>query len=334
MSFSADQSSTAQKAIKIEAVTPALELGEGPHWDISTQNLYFVDLHKSKINRYHPETGDYFSATIGGNYNGPVSFVIPVQGQANTFTVGLRESFGVVKWDGLTPVTSPPEYLKLVDDTPGVRLNDAKADLTGRLWLGTMGGEIKENPGNYYKHQGSLFSVERDGIVVKRLTSVSISNGLAWSLDNKELYYIDTYKFAVEAYDFDIGSGELSNGRVIFDLPANKINGDPDGMTIDTDGNLWVACFNSDLILKIDPKTGKLLLTVHLPAYQITSVAFGGFDLDELYVTTAARFLTEEQKSKKKLSGAVFKLTGTGSIGYAGVPVNLHLCPKNELDII
>lgn len=75
-------------------------------------------------------------------------------------------------------------------------------------------------------------------------------------------------------------------------------------------------------------------MTVHLPAYQITSAAFGGPKLDELYVTTAAMLLTDKQKSERKLSGAVFRLTKTGSTGYAGVPVNLHLCPENQLDII
>lgn len=72
-----------------------------------------------------------------------------------------------------------------------------------------MGPEIKNSPGHYHKHLGSLYSVEVDGTVIKRLANVSISNGMAWSLDNKEFYFIDTYKFAVESYDFDIATGEL-----------------------------------------------------------------------------------------------------------------------------
>lgn len=77
------------------------------------------------------------------------------------------------------------------------------------LLQGSMGSEIKDNPGHYHKRMGSLYSIELDGSVIKRLSNVSISNGLAWSPDNKEFYYIDTYKFAVEAYSFDINSGEL-----------------------------------------------------------------------------------------------------------------------------
>lgn len=76
--------------------------------------------------------------------------------------------------------------------------------------LGTMGSEIPDNPGHYYKRRGSLFSIESDGTVNKRLSNVSISNGMAWSSDNKEFYFVDTYKFAVEAYDFDIVTGDLS----------------------------------------------------------------------------------------------------------------------------
>lgn len=75
--------------------------------------------------------------------------------------------------------------------------------------LGSMGPEIEGNPGHYHKRRGALFSVEHDGTVIKRLPNVSISNGMAWSSDNKKFYYVDTYKFAVESYDFDIVSGDL-----------------------------------------------------------------------------------------------------------------------------
>lgn len=72
-----------------------------------------------------------------------------------------------------------------------------------------MGSEMEDNPGHYHKYQGALYSVELDGTVTKRLSNISISNGMAWSADNKEFYYVDTYKFAVVAYDFDIVTGNL-----------------------------------------------------------------------------------------------------------------------------
>lgn len=139
----------------MEQVTPVLELGEGPHWDPSTESVYFVDLHQGKINRYHPKTKSYYYAVIGescarlnirSNAHNPfsylaegykdVTFVIPVDGKPNTFVVGLGPSIGFVDWDGVSTTTSVPEHVKLIDDTPGNRLNDAKADATGRLWVG------------------------------------------------------------------------------------------------------------------------------------------------------------------------------------------------------
>lgn len=78
-----------------------------------------------------------------------------------------------------------------------------------------MGPEIKESPGHYHKRRGGLYSVELDGTVIKRLPNVSISNGMTWSLDKKTFYYVDTYKFAVEAYDFDIVSGNISEFMIV-----------------------------------------------------------------------------------------------------------------------
>uniref|UniRef100_A0A2S2QZ38 Regucalcin n=1 Tax=Sipha flava TaxID=143950 RepID=A0A2S2QZ38_9HEMI len=217
-------SKTVEVGTTAEHVSPVLELGEGPHWDPLTQSLYFVDLHRARVNRYHPETNGYFIATID-DYEGDVSLIIPAEGKNNNFVVGLGPSIGIIEWDGRSNKTSRPKHVKLVDETPGNRLNDGKADATGRLWVGSMGPEIKESPGHYHKRRGSLYSVELDGTVIKRLSNVSISNGMAWSLDKKKFYYVDTYKFAVEAYDFDIVSGNLSkymiakNGNliVIFD---------------------------------------------------------------------------------------------------------------------
>ncbi|VVC33134.1 Six-bladed beta-propeller, TolB-like,SMP-30/Gluconolactonase/LRE-like region,Senescence marker [Cinara cedri] len=265
---------TPQVMFNVEPVSPTLTLGEGPHWHPPTQSLYFVELFQGKINRYHPETNGYFSASIEG-YNGIVSLVIPIEFKPDTFVVGLGSSIGTVEWDGRSNKTSRPKYMKLIDDTPGNNLNDGKVDAIGRLW-------------------------------------------------------IDTYKYMVEAHDFDIASGDLSNRKVIFDLSVTKIESFPDGITINRDGNLWLACFNSNQesfpILKIDPNTGTLLMTVQLPAYQITSVASGP-ELDQLYMTTGSIWLTEEQKCKQPYSGALLRVTNTGSTGFAGVSAKYNLCP-------
>ncbi|KAL5236844.1 hypothetical protein ACI65C_004254 [Semiaphis heraclei] len=318
--------SPCQMNSSIQRVSPPMELGEAPHWNPLTQSLYFVDVHRRKINKYHPETSCYTTAMI--DCCDPLSFIIPVHNQPNTFLVGLGPAIGVIRWDGCSN-RAEYRYLKTIDKTPGNRLNDAKADASGRLWVGSMGPEMNDNPGYYHKCRGSLFTVEFNGAVTKRLSNISISNGMTWSLDNKLFYYIDTYKYAIEAYDFDLISGNICNGRVIFDFKCKNITGDPDGMTIDTNGNLWVACFNSDHILKINPNTSTLMTTIEFPAYQITSVAFGGPNLDQLYVTTASYNTTDVQKSKLPYSGTVFRVIDTCSTGFNGVPVKINLCSLN-----
>ena len=98
-----------QQTFNVERVTPALELGEGPHWDSSTRSLYFVDLHQGKINRYHPESNGFFSAKIEG-YN-DVTLIIPIEDKADMFVVGLGPSIGIVHWDGRSNTTSQPDQV-------------------------------------------------------------------------------------------------------------------------------------------------------------------------------------------------------------------------------
>lgn len=105
------------------------------------------------------------------------------------------------------------------------------------------------------------------------------------------------------------------NRRIAFDFKKNNVEGLPDGMTIDTDGNLWIACFDGSQVIKVDPVKGELLQQVPIPALQVTSVAFGGKNLDELYVTSASMNIKYEQKPP---CGAVFKVTGLGVKGFAG----------------
>lgn len=106
-----------------------------------------------------------------------------------------------------------------------------------------------------------------------------------------------------------------ANQRTVIDWKKHNIDGLPDGMTIDTDGNLWIACFDGSQVIKVDPVAGNVLQSIPIPALQVTSVAFGGKNLNELYVTSASMNIRSEQKPP---CGAVFKVTGLGVKGYAG----------------
>ncbi|XP_063241869.1 regucalcin-like [Bacillus rossius redtenbacheri] len=307
--------------VSVEPIGNTTILGEGPHWDHKEQVLYFVDILKSTVAKYEPLTKIQTSVTVDG---GPVSLVIPVEGKKDQFVITVGRNLAVMTWDGKSSKPSKVDILSTVDDEDGKqenRFNDGKADPTGRLWAGTMGPESK--PAVVDKHKGSLFSFSNDGKPRTLVKDISIANGLAWSSDMKTMYYIDSLNFSVEAFDFNVQSGEISNRRVVFDFKKNHIDAFPDGMTIDTEGNLWVACFNGGQVIRVDPRSGKLLSTVKVPSPQTTSVVFGGPNLDELYITSANNSLSHEERKKYPYAGYTFRVTGVGAKGYP--MTNVHL---------
>ncbi|KAM9820495.1 regucalcin [Neosynchiropus ocellatus] len=289
-------------SVKVVAVVKESALvGEGPVWEESDQTLLFVDILGRKIHRYSPETNHIQSVKTDDS----VGFAIPRR--SGGYVAGVGRSIVAVDWSAqtMTPL------VELDQGKPNNRLNDGKADPAGRLLAGTMG--IEESPGVVQKQQGSLFSVSPDLTVTKHLSQVDISNGLDWSEDQRTFFYIDSLAFTVDAFDYDINSGHLSNRRVVYKMQEeDKI---PDGMTVDTNGHLWVACYNGGRVINIDPATGVRLQTVLLPASKTTSCCFGGPDYSELYVTSASLGLSPSELKQQPLAGATFKVTGLGVKG-------------------
>ena len=138
------------------------------------------------------------------------------------------------------------------------------------------------------------------------LSGVTISNGLAWSVDHKTFYYIDTPTREVKAFDYDLATGQIANPRVAIYVPESL--GWPDGMTSDTDGNLWIAMWGGAQVTKWNPNTGKLLEQIPVPALHTSACVFGGKDMNELYVTSARKGMSEADLKKYPLSGGLFKV--------------------------
>ncbi|XP_046330849.2 regucalcin-like [Haliotis rufescens] len=296
---------------KVETVLKnvATTVGEGPHWDDATQTLLFIDINNGKIFRYNPATGTNDMIQL----NGAVGFVVPRS--KGGLVVGLDLTISAVDWNTKT-------VTKLAEVDPGSnnRMNDGKCDPKGRVWGGTMSKTFAPD-------QGNLYCLDIDGTLTKKVERVTISNGLAWSPDNTTMYYIDTTPHKVYAYDYDINTGNISNRRVAVDFDAvpefkGNVPG-PDGMTIDTDGNLWVACFGGGMVAKFDPKTGAALQQVSLPnATKITSVAWGGKNLDELYVTSLREGIPDSEfQTTESLAGSLFRVTG---LNAKGSPANIY----------
>ncbi|KAM3960037.1 regucalcin [Aphomia sociella] len=297
-------------SVKVEKIVDPVWLGEGPHWDEQQQALFFVSILDRTIHKYVPTTGEHSKSQ---KLDGTVGFIVPVEGTKDQFVVGVGRKFQVVQWDGKDGSRAKVvKELAEVDQhmNPPTRLNDGKADPRGRLFAGTMGHE--EPLGNTLPEQGSLFRL--DGTKIKTLCNkINISNGLAWDLKEKAMYYTDSPEYNIRRYDYDVETGEISNLKYIFDFKKNGVEGVPDGTTIDTDGNLWVALFGGSSIVKIDPRTGKLLQKIPIPALQVTSSTFGGPNYDILFVTTASIKIDAEQEPP---CGATFMVTGLGVKGY------------------
>lgn len=305
----------------VEQITKPAGLGEGPFWNAQKQILYYVDIINASLHSYNNVTKEQHSVKLAGDGN-TVSLVVQVEGHHDKFVVSINNDIAVVTWDG---VSSKPSSIEIIANLEGneekTRINDGKVDPAGRLWAGTMGP--KKETGEFVMEKGSLYRLNKDKTVTKVIGKLGIANGLAWSLDNKTFYYIDTLKFRVDSYDYNISTGNIANEKTIFCFKKNNIDVFPDGMTIDEEGKLWVACFEGGQVLRIDPDTGKLLYTLKIPAPQVTSVVFGGHNLDELFVTTARDDYKKELLDKYPLAGCTFKVTNLGVKGTPSVPVKL-----------
>jgi len=177
------------------------------------------------------------------------------------------------------------------------RSNDGACDAAGRLWVGTMARDFV--PG-----KGSLYCIDKNISVTKKLAELTIPNGLVWSLDNKRMYFIDTPTQCVQSFLFDVESGNIHFEKVVIEI--DKQNGSPDGMTIDEEGMLWIAHWNGFGVYRWNPLNGKLLDKISLPVPQVSSCVFGGDILNYLFITTARENMSEAELQKYPDSGNVF----------------------------
>ncbi|XP_014260079.1 regucalcin-like isoform X2 [Cimex lectularius] len=295
------------KMVVYQAVVEPNAHGEGPHWDCEEQALYFVDIAGKAVHRYHAESSTHTFLQL----NDSVNVVIPIKGERSKFALGYGRDISVLTWDWKTGKYSLVKRFSVENDKPNNRFNDGKADTEGRLWIGTM--SVKQPaPG-----EGSLYRVSSDCKLSKQFNDISISNGITWSLDEKLMYYIDSPTRRIDVFDYNIKTGAASGRRKFFAFEENNVRGVPDGMTIDRDGNLWVACWNGSQVIQIS-SAGILMSHVELPTDLVTSVAWGGRDLSTLYVTTMYIELDPELRKKQPLAGATFAVTGLATAGHSG----------------
>ena len=282
--------------IEAELVLDArADIGEGSIWHDGL--LYWVDISAGKVFMYDPAAGTNREIMVGQM----VGTVVPRE--QGGLAVAVKEGFALLDPEsGKVTHLHNPEAGNTLN-----RMNDGKCDPAGRFWAGTM--NIAEDQAT-----GSLYCMDTDHAVHRRLENLTVANGIVWSSDARTMYYIDSATSRVDAFDFDLDSGEISNQRTAISVPLEL--GWPDGMAIDEDDNVWVAMWQGSAVTHWDPRTGKQLGAIEVPASQITSCAFGGPNLDELYITSARYKLNEDQLRSEPHAGGLFK----AAPGVRGVP--------------
>lgn len=278
------------------------ELGESPYWDAQAQTLCFVDIVGGVLHRWHRGSGELASAAVGEL----VGSVVPRA--RGGVVLALRNGLATLA-DGLPAGAPPVVECEIEADRPATRLNDAKCDPAGRLFVGSMAGV--DQPA-----AGSLYRVDTDWRVSQVVTGTTISNGLGWSPDGETMYFADSPTGAVFAFDYDPALGSLSNRRTFCQFGPGQ--GVPDGLTVDAEGGVWVCAFGGWQVHRYRPD-GRLDGVVRLPVLNVTSCAFGGPGLDELYLTTAAVELSAAQRTAQPAAGYLFRCR-PGVTGQLAVP--------------
>jgi sugar lactone lactonase YvrE len=269
--------------------------GEGPIWWQS--QLLYVDINGKKLIRLNLESGKETVWAIGEC----IGTVVPTDNPDEVIYAG---DTGFVRFNlktsKKTPLADPESALRATN-----RFNDGKCDPAGRFWAGSI--SMVKDTGT-----ANLYCLDTDGTLTLKVSEVTNSNGICWSADAKTMYYIDTPTQEVRAYDYDITSGEISNPRVVVDTAAHGYASSPDGMTIDADGMLWVAFCHGGCVIRFDPAKDKELRRVDLPCIETTACAFGGANLERLFVTTGIKNGLDEPDA-----GKVLVIDG---LGVKGVP--------------
>ena len=275
---------TATIAYKTDAL-----LGEGAIWNYKTKELYWIDIEGKKLNIYNPilKTNKVLSTASR------IGTVVPFL--ENEALIALED--GVHKMNLQTGESRL--FTNMKSELVASRLNDGKCDPAGRFWVGSM--HLQQEKG-----KANLYTITSENILQKKIDSVTISNGIVWTSDKKTMYYIDTPTSTIKGFDYNNETGEISNGKIAVQIPESL--GFPDGMTIDDENMLWVAMWNGNAVLRYNPKTGKIISKITVPAHNITSCAFGGENLETLYITSARVDMTVEELKQFPLSGAVFKV--------------------------
>jgi sugar lactone lactonase YvrE len=289
----------ADRVAAVETVVAAgAQLGEGPIWDARSGRIAWVDILGRRIHLTDSVTGATESIET------PLQVGAIAPRSKGGFVAALQDGFWVIGDGPARRIATVPEA------RPGLRFNDGKCDPAGRFWAGTMAYDQAAGA-------AALYRLDAEGRPTRVIDGVTISNGLDWSIDGTAMYYVDSPLHRIDVFDFEPATGEIANRRIAIQIPRET--GTPDGLTIDADGGIWVALWGGGAVHRY--LDGRLDQVIKLPVSKPTSCAFGGAELDELYVTSASEGLSDKDRRAQPLAGALFRIR----TGIRGLPARAYL---------
>jgi sugar lactone lactonase YvrE len=278
-------------------------VGESPVWSVREQVLYWVDILGQKVHRFHPTTGE------NETFDLPQEVTCAALRERGGLVLTLRRN--VAFYDRVTgrlDMLIDPE-----EERPNNRFNDGKVDRQGRFWTGAMDEKEWTTP------SGSLYRLSAEDTFTRMQGDVACANGLGWSPDNRTFYFVESFRYSIFAYDFDVERGGIANRR-LFASVDHSAGAFPDGLTVDAEGGVWSVHNAAGQVVRYSP-AGEVTAVIELPVPQPTSCMFGGAALDVLYTTTSRQNMTAAQLAKAPLSGSLFAIRP----GVRGLPEPLFL---------
>ena len=260
-------------------------LGEGTLWVPFLNSIFFVDIKKKKVFILNTKTNKKKILKVDKE----IGFISHIRG--NIFILGLKSELRIVDFKNIKILSSIGVEL----NKPNNRINDGKIDPKGRLWFGTMDNSEKKQSGSLYCLDNNLKLHKVDG-------KYFITNGPAF-LDKNNFYHTDSRKRII--YKIKTNNKLKILKKTVF-LKFYKVDGTPDGMTTDSKNNLWVCHYHGAKISVYNIK-GKKIHQINLPAKNITNCTFGGYNNNELFISTALKGMNNKDLKKYPLSGSLFK---------------------------
>jgi sugar lactone lactonase YvrE len=276
-------------------------IGESPLWHPQERRLYWVDIQGKKVQRFDPETGR------NETFNLPDLVTCLAFRKNGGLLLTLRKDIAF-----FDPGSGKLERLATVEaEKHDNRFNDGRVDPQGRFWAGTMGDPGWDQP------VGSLYRFDPDRTVTPMCTQVICSNGTDWGPDGRTMYYTESFRYTIFAFDFDPETGSLANRRVFAAVDRN-LGAFPDGLCVDAEGYVWSNQVGIGRVVRYDP-AGRIEREIRLPVPRAVGCTFGGEDLGTLFITSARETMTPRQLQDAPLSGSLFAVE-PGVKGKSAIP--------------